>query len=152
MFLYVLVVSVSNLFPLKSSAGNMDWSTYCLENIYYCSMQSYWWSIKNNLISVCETIIYSHTRQPLHIMNNEFCHLILMEWHQWVMLGSKSCFIRQTFNPRHLMAGCRNIFLFAGEVEKTACPLTIGADPLEKESRYIGYLDNVSAACWPFIV
>ncbi|PVD25311.1 hypothetical protein C0Q70_15811 [Pomacea canaliculata] len=35
---------------------------------------------------------------------------------------------------------------FSGEVEKTACPLTIGADPLEKESRYIGYLDNLVVA------
>nr|KAG5711262.1 hypothetical protein BaRGS_005959 [Batillaria attramentaria] len=35
---------------------------------------------------------------------------------------------------------------FAGDVQKTSCPLTIGSDPLEKESRYIGYLDDVMVA------
>ena len=34
--------------------------------------------------------------------------------------------------------------LFSGDVQKTPCPLTIGADPLEKESKYIGYMDDVS--------
>ncbi|XP_076469071.1 uncharacterized protein LOC143299647 [Babylonia areolata] len=35
---------------------------------------------------------------------------------------------------------------FSGEVQKSACPLTIGADPLDKESRYIGYLDDLVVA------
>ena len=43
--------------------------------------------------------------------------------------------------------------LFAGDVQKTPCPLTIGADPLEKESKYIGYMDDVSVArSWLFLV
>lgn len=35
---------------------------------------------------------------------------------------------------------------FTGEVEKTSCPLTIGADPLEKESKYVGYMDDLMVA------
>ena len=43
--------------------------------------------------------------------------------------------------------------LFAGDVQKTPCPLTIGADPLEKESKYIGYMDDVSVArSWLFLI
>ncbi|KAL8621319.1 hypothetical protein ACOMHN_053341 [Nucella lapillus] len=35
---------------------------------------------------------------------------------------------------------------FTGEVQKTSCPLTIGADPLEKEARYMGYMDDLLVA------
>ncbi|BFZ10840.1 hypothetical protein BsWGS_13879 [Bradybaena similaris] len=42
---------------------------------------------------------------------------------------------------------------FTGSVQKTPCPLTIGADPLERESMYKGYLDNLLIAryCRRFI-
>ncbi|XP_050412561.2 uncharacterized protein LOC126827323 [Patella vulgata] len=33
---------------------------------------------------------------------------------------------------------------FRGPVQKTSCPMTIGTDPLEKESRYVGYLDDIT--------
>ncbi|ESO84329.1 hypothetical protein LOTGIDRAFT_236297 [Lottia gigantea] len=35
---------------------------------------------------------------------------------------------------------------FRGPVQKTSCPMTIGADPLEKESRYVGYLDDMTVS------
>ncbi|KAH9508059.1 hypothetical protein Btru_052729 [Bulinus truncatus] len=35
---------------------------------------------------------------------------------------------------------------FTGPVQKTPCPLTIGADPLERQSMYKGYLDNLLVA------
>ncbi|XP_012937523.1 uncharacterized protein LOC101858265 [Aplysia californica] len=42
---------------------------------------------------------------------------------------------------------------FSGPVQKTSCPLTIGADPLERESMYQGYLDDLVVAryCRRFI-
>ncbi|CAL1542759.1 unnamed protein product [Lymnaea stagnalis] len=42
---------------------------------------------------------------------------------------------------------------FTGPIQKTPCPLTIGADPLERQSMYKGYLDNLLIAryCRRFI-
>uniref|UniRef100_A0A2C9L8B9 Uncharacterized protein n=1 Tax=Biomphalaria glabrata TaxID=6526 RepID=A0A2C9L8B9_BIOGL len=42
---------------------------------------------------------------------------------------------------------------FTGPIQKTPCPLTIGADPLERQSMYKGYFDNLLVAryCRRFI-
>ncbi|XP_067685080.1 uncharacterized protein [Haliotis asinina] len=35
---------------------------------------------------------------------------------------------------------------FTGPVQKTSCPLTVGTDPLEKETKYRGYIDDILVA------
>ncbi|KAK0044257.1 hypothetical protein Bpfe_026279 [Biomphalaria pfeifferi] len=42
---------------------------------------------------------------------------------------------------------------FTGPIQKTPCPLTVGADPLERQSMYKGYFDNLLVAryCRRFI-